>query len=176
MEFRAALFWGMEKKKDSTARFKGPPPIPRNTEISPRSSPTEKTAGEALTDKVYFSKGKEKYMNTANVINKSMVLWMNFTFEAGDEAVSNSNIFFPNNPPSMLPAARIELSLMLTFCFSLKLFPRDTTAMENTVELLRKLMEAAFMEVVKSRMGLISTPPPIPLTAPAIDVNMVKMK
>lgn len=166
----------MEKKKERTARFKGPPPIPRNTDTSPSRSPTRNTAGVALTDKAYFLKGKEKNMNTASVINKSIVLWMNFTFAAGKEAVREWNILPPNNPPRMLPAARMELSLMLTFCFSLKLFTRDTAAIENTVELLRKLMDAALREVVKSRMGLMSTPPPIPLTDPAIDVNKVKMK
>ena len=51
-EFCAAVLVSMEKKKYSTTRLMGPPPMPRNEDMTPRERPISTQATGFLTSMV----------------------------------------------------------------------------------------------------------------------------
>ena len=52
-EFCAAVLVGMEKKKNNTTKLIGPPPMPRNEDITPRTRPTSKQTIRLATRSVF---------------------------------------------------------------------------------------------------------------------------
>ena len=166
----------MEKKKLSTARFMGPPPIPRKEESSPRKKPIPRLAGMFFILSVFILPlpCKTMYNIVPKVIKARTRDWENPKSSSLPAPLFiNPKISFPKMPPKTEPMPRAGvIRRFIPDKPVFRVFPTDTKAMAKTVQPDKKLTADTLIILMESKKGFIITPPPMPQMEPMVEVKI----
>ena len=111
-EFSAAIFVGIEKKKNKTTKLIGPPPIPRNDEIIPRNAPMLKQTDFLSILYVLILDLYKVYKSVPKVMIKRQNAWTAPTFSLFPLTnLTYEKSSLPATPPIEAPIANGNILL-----------------------------------------------------------------
>ena len=162
MEFIEADFISIPIKIHNAARFIGPPPMPKNAEITPKVKPNININTVLL---IGFFKLTPLFTKMIIIIKSSIKTIFCIT----DTVLSLFILFIaalkrlvPKTPPKAAPKPKFIDKVRLNFVLAKICFVIDETAIKNTPQVDKKLIFCTLKSVKASNTGFKITPPPRP--------------
>ena len=103
-EFFAVSFACVEKKNDKTTILIGPPPIPRNDELTPRIKPMITQTSLLVICFVLIPDFFTRYKNTRRFISNNNIDCISFTLAVALPEIIAKTVL-PSHPPTQAPKA-----------------------------------------------------------------------